>query len=206
MHPYKVWLQDILPNAQNMEIQKAWRHCMNLKGIAYRWGWESFPIGLMKIVYWTGLLAVYWGFWKRRDSRGSAALADICATLVAALVLFNLCNAVSWLHYIALLIPFVGWAVVEFDHAGLAAKRHTKILSGILFVIIPTLHFGFARFIYNSGSAGIDAGRDLYLGVELLFLYLAYNRLLGTPITTENYMPNQLSQMLQVDSKAGQVF
>lgn len=38
IHPYKVWLQDILPNAQNMEIQQAWRHCMNLKGIAYRWG------------------------------------------------------------------------------------------------------------------------------------------------------------------------
>ena len=184
LQPYKIWLQDILPAAQNLDIQQGWRHCMNLKGLAYRWGWENFPAGCLKVIYGVGLLAVYWGVWKQRDSRGRQALANSCAALVAALGLFNLCNIVSWLHYIALLLPFVGWAVVEYDQATPPTKRQLKILSGLLFVVIPIIHLGFVHFILRDASAKIAAGRDVYLGVELLFLFLAYNRLYRPPTVT----------------------
>jgi hypothetical protein len=195
IHPYKTWIQDILPNAQSMEIQQAWLHCMNLKGIAYRWGWESFPASVMKGLNLAGLLAVYFGFWKQGPCRGRAALANLCAALVAALVIFNLCNAVSWLPYIAFLLPFAGWAAVEYGHSAPPEKRRFKVLAGFLFLAVPGIHLAFSRFILKDAQAMTNAGRDLYLGVELCFLGLAYRRLYrAVPPTTGSASPDGLRQ------------
>jgi len=173
--PYTFWLHNILPDVQSMEIQQYWQHTMNLKGIAYVWGWKSFPAIFLKVIYLPGLLAVYLGFWRQRNSHGVEALGGICAAIVAALALFNLCNAVSWLPYVTYFLPFAGWAVMEYSHFSPTEKGRLKILAGILFIIVPATHLLLARLVLSERAS--DAGRDLYLGVELIFLVLAYRRL-----------------------------
>ena len=185
--PYKTWILEILPNAQNMAIQQAWPHCMNLKGIAYRWGWENFPAVIMKGLNLAGLLAVYLGFWKQRNSKGRSAMLDICAAMVVCIVIFNLCNAVSWLPYVTLLLPFAGWAAVEYGLTSPLVKRRFKILATVLLLAVPIIHLAFSQFVLKASDAVSNAGRDLYLGVELFFLALAIRRLCGAaPIIKES--------------------
>lgn len=199
--PYTTWLHDILPNAQNMDTQQYWRQCMNLKGIAYKWGWESFPANYLKGLHLVGLLAVYFGYWKQRNTRGPAALANICAAIVVTLVLFNLFNVISWLPYITFLLPFAGWAVLEYNYCSPPQKTQLKLLAGILFLVVPIVHLLFSRFILKSHEAVNIAGRDLYIGIELLFLIVAYRRLFcaapspfgsddeNRPVISGNFLP-----------------
>ena len=175
--PYRNWLNDILPVLQSMDIQQCWHPCMNLKGIAFKWGWISFPAGLMKCLYLVGLAAVYWGYWKRRNASGRAALANLCAALSAVLVLFNLGNEVSWLPYISFLLPFAGWAYLEYQQASAYQKKLIHILTGVFFLVVPAAHWWFTRFVLKNPEASTNAGRDFYVGVELMFLILAYRRL-----------------------------
>lgn len=175
--PYNVWIKDVLPNAQSMEIQQFWRQTMNVKGIAYKWGWESFPAQFLNGFHLAGLLALYFGFWKKRNIRGPEAMANLCASMVGALVLFNVFNAISWLPYITFLLPFSGWAVLEYNQSSQSEKKRITILAGILFLLIPLVHLLFSRFILRHSDAATDAGRDLYVAVEILFLVLAYRRL-----------------------------
>lgn len=198
VHPYTTWLHDILPNAQSMEVQQYWHHCMNLKGIAYLWGWESFPASYLKGFYLAGLLAIYLGFWKQRNTRGSGDLANICAAMVAALVLFNLLNTVSWLPYITFLLPFAGWAVMEYSHCSPPEKMLMKILAGTLFILVPIVHWLFSHFVLKYAQAATDACRDMYLGVELLFLVLAYRLLFcAPPAPCGNADENRQGQLLK---------
>ena len=177
LQPYTTWWHDILPDATSMDVQRYWEHTMNLKGIAFHWGWESFPAGAMKVFYVAGLLALYLGFWRRRRDEGPAALANVCAAMVAALVLFNLCNPVSWLPYITFLLPFAGWAILEYLRCSPAGKTRMKMAAAILFVAVPAIHFLVLGVLLKQSHASLGAGRDLYLGVDILFLVLAYRRL-----------------------------
>jgi hypothetical protein len=180
VQPFKVWLHDILPDALSMGVQQYWHQSMNLKGIAYKWGWADFPAPAMQGIQLAGLLAVYLGYWRQRENRGAAALANLCAALVAILVLFILGNAVSWLPYITFLLPFAGWAVIEYDLCSATEKTRIKILAGGLFLLLPAVHWLFAHFILKYPEAFIDAARDWYFGVEMIFLMLAGRRLFGT--------------------------
>jgi hypothetical protein len=181
--PYATWLRDILPDATSMETQRYWEHCMNLKGIAFGWGWESFPAGVIKVFYAAGLVTVYLGYWRRCQAPGPAAFANVCAAMVALLMLFNLCNKVSWLPYVAFLLPFAGWVLLEYAGCSPAGKFRVKLAAASLFVVVPAAHFLVSKLLLKQPHAGVEAGRDLYAGVEVISLALAYRRLFFAPRT-----------------------
>ena len=179
--PYETWFRDILPNAQSMEIQRYWSHTMNLKGMAYNWGWASFPASLLNLFQAVGLLVVYVGYWKNRNAQGVAALANICAAIAAVLALFNMFNAVSWLPYITFLFPFAGWAFIEYRESAPPVKRSLAIAGSLLLLIVPALHLVVGRFILKTPQDPLVAGRDFCFGLEILFLILAYRRFYFAP-------------------------
>jgi len=178
--PYQKWLHDILPAAQDMTLQQNWDHCVNLKGTAYTWGWSEFPAVVMNGLNLLGLLALYGGFWKKSWMQ-PAAIADVCAAMVGALSLFYLFNSVSWMTYITLLLPFVGWALIEYDRTPPSGKMALKILVGILFVLVPAVHQALEPAFVREHHAATDFARDIYFAIETLFLVLAYRRLFGKP-------------------------
>jgi hypothetical protein len=175
--PYHTWIHGVLPNAMDMDAQGYWHHNMNLKGIAYNWGWTSFPASAMYLFMLAGLAAAYYGFWARRAMTGVTAFANLCAALVAVLALFNLTNSVSWMMYVTMLLPFAGWAITEFDRSSWPAKKLLLGCVGILLVFIPLLHVVLAHLTRKIPEDSSDVVRDFYLGVEIYFLILAYRRL-----------------------------
>jgi len=177
IQPYNTWRQDILPDAQSMDVQGNWDHTMNLKGMASHWGWDNFPASAMKGLHLAGLAVLYFGYWKQRDAKPTDAFANLCATVVGLQLLFMWCNPISWQFYVSYLLPFAGWGVLEYQQCPTPAREKIHILAGILILLIPPLHFGLLQFVWHVPKGAFLTVRDLFFGLEILFFVFACRRL-----------------------------
>jgi hypothetical protein len=135
------------------------------------------PSVLTGSLYLTGVLAVYIGFSRKARTAGPAALANCCAALVALVVLFNLFNKLVWGHYISLFIPFWGWALWEYAQGSRRGQKRLMLWALACGVLFPTTNTFVGWFLLQRLNVVTALYQGTIVGVELLFLTLAYRRL-----------------------------